>query len=95
MHLESERLIIRSFSMDDLDVAHQILDIEQGDSTTRAEREAWIRWTIDSEHHLAQLYQPPYGDRAIICEAVAGVFGSRTVSGTLLASLRTGSSTGR
>ncbi|MEO8973144.1 MAG: GNAT family N-acetyltransferase, partial [Ktedonobacteraceae bacterium] len=58
--LETERLVIRPFIMDDLDAIHQLLDIDlmtadfgtEG-ATTRHEREQWLRWTISSYEELA------------------------------------------
>lgn len=70
--LETERLIVRPFAMDDLDAVHQILDIELSEAGFGAdgakaleERRAWLQWTILGYEQLARLYQPPYGDRAI------------------------------
>ncbi|MHB8598398.1 MAG: GNAT family N-acetyltransferase [Ktedonobacteraceae bacterium] len=81
--LETERLIIRPFIIDDLDVIHQLLDIDlmtadfgtEG-ATTRYEREQWLQWTISSYEELAKLYQPPYGDRAIVLKQTQQVIGS-------------------
>ncbi len=72
LRLETERLIIRPFTMADLERVYHILDVELGDADlgyenakTRGEREKWLRWTIMSYEELAKLYQPPYGDRAV------------------------------
>jgi ribosomal-protein-alanine N-acetyltransferase len=81
--LETERLLIRPFIMDDLDVIHQLLDIDlisadfgtEG-ATTRHEREQWLQWTISSYGELAKLNQPPYGDRAIILKQTQQVIGA-------------------
>ena len=71
--LETQRLIIRPFRMDDLDDIHRILDIELaevnwGHDETKAmnERRQWLQWTVMSYEQLAKLYQPPYGERAIV-----------------------------
>lgn len=70
--LETERLIIRPFTMADMERVYQILDVELGETDlgyesakARGEREQWLRWTIMSYGELARLYQPPYGDRAV------------------------------
>lgn len=81
--LETERLVIRPFIMDDLDAIHQLLDIDlmtadfgtEG-ATTRHEREQWLRWTISSYEELAKLNQPPYGDRAIVLKQTQQVIGA-------------------
>jgi ribosomal-protein-alanine N-acetyltransferase len=74
MHiLETPRLMIRSFTMDDLHEVHQILDHELKDSDfgtegsmTFAEREKWLHWSILNYDQLSSLNQPPYGERAIV-----------------------------
>lgn len=81
--LETERLVIRPFTIDDLDAIHQLLDIDlitadfgtEG-ATTRHEREQWLQWTISSYEALAKLYQPPYGDRAIVLKQTQQVIGA-------------------
>jgi len=70
--LETERLIIRPFVMDDLDGIFAILDVELAEAdfgsahaATREQRAQWLRWSTMNYEQLARLYQPPYGDRAI------------------------------
>ena len=81
--LETERLVIRSFVMDDLDAIHQLLDIDLQEAdfgtegaTSRQEREQWLQWTILSYEELAKLYQPPYGDRAIVLKQTQEIIGA-------------------
>ena len=58
--LATERLMIRPFTMDDLDAIHQMLDIDlmtadfgtEG-ANTRQEREYWLQWTILSYEEFA------------------------------------------
>jgi len=71
--LETERLQIRPFTLDDLEAIHHLLDVELSQvefGTTGAKtlhaRQQWLRWTILSYEQLAQLHQPPYGDRAVV-----------------------------
>jgi [ribosomal protein S5]-alanine N-acetyltransferase len=65
--LETERLLIRPFHQEDLQAIHQILDVElEMETQPIEERETWLRWSIMSYEELAKLYQPPYGDRAVI-----------------------------
>ncbi len=71
--LETERLLIRPFTLEDLDAIHRILDIELADpeipgtdgGVSREERRAWLEWSVMNYEQLAQLYQPPFGDRAV------------------------------
>ena len=81
--LETERLIIRPFAMDDLDAIHRILDLElaevdfgsAGAKTLDARRE-WLRWTILNTDQLARLSQPPYGERAIVLKSSGELIGA-------------------
>ncbi|HEY6409649.1 MAG TPA: GNAT family protein, partial [Ktedonobacteraceae bacterium] len=81
--LETERLIVRPFTMDDLDVVHQLLDVdlrEAGFGTegavSREERQRWLRWMVMNYEELAKLYQPPYGDRAVTLKQTGQVVGA-------------------
>ena len=81
--LETERLVIRPFMMNDLDVIHQILDgsifplgLSAEEAKTRHERQKWLQWTILSYEQLPKLYQPPYGDRAIVLKQKQQVIGA-------------------
>lgn len=84
--LETQRLLIRPFRRTDLDAVYQILDVELGGvgegedgKKARAKRRQWLRWTVLNYEALAELHQPPYGDRAIIrkegTEPIIGVCG--------------------
>ena len=81
--LETERLLIRAFRLEDLDVIHHILDIElrtadfgSEQAKTREERERWLQWTVLGYDELARLYQPPYGDRAVVLKSTQQVIGA-------------------
>lgn len=81
--LETERLLIRPFRLEDLDAIHQLLDIDlltadfgtEG-AKTRGERERWLQWTILSYEELVKLHQPPYGDRAVVLKQTQQVIGA-------------------
>src|SRR5260370_25740709 len=84
--LETERLLIRAFRLEDLNVIHHILDIElrtadfgSEQARTREERERWLQWTVLSYDELARLYQPPYGDRAMLLKSTQQVIGAAQV----------------
>jgi [ribosomal protein S5]-alanine N-acetyltransferase len=81
--LETERLLIRAFRLEALDVIHHILDVELRtadfggeQARTREERERWLQWTVLSYDELARLYQPPYGDRAVVLKSTQQVIGA-------------------
>jgi RimJ/RimL family protein N-acetyltransferase len=69
--LETERLNIRSCTMDDLEACHRLyLDIEWADKTAsdsenRERRRKWLEWTVRNYEELARLRQPPYGERVV------------------------------
>lgn len=81
--LETTRLRIRPFALDDLEVIHRILDVDLATAEfgsegaqSRAKRERWLHWTVLNYEALARLYQPPYGDRAIVLEASGHLIGA-------------------
>jgi len=80
--IETNRLVIRTFTLDDLPIIHRILDQTFGDGskvedlTALQERQSWLQWSILNQEWLLKLHQPPYGDRAIILKASGMVIGS-------------------
>jgi ribosomal-protein-alanine N-acetyltransferase len=81
--LETERLIIRPFTLHDLDDVHRLLDVDlvaadfgAGGALTREERQQWLQWTVMNYEALARLYQPPYGDRAVTLRQTGEVIGA-------------------
>ncbi len=81
--LPTPRLTIRPFELTDLDAIHGILDIELADvnmgsegAQTLESRRAWLDWTVRNYTELAKLYQPPYGDRAIILRETGELIGA-------------------
>lgn len=81
--LNTSRLTIRPFSLDDLPSIHRILDVELADAdfgsegaTTVERRAEWLQWSVRNYEQLARLYQPPYGDRAIVLTSGEEVIGA-------------------
>lgn len=81
--LETNRLLIRPFCTEDLDAVYQLLDLDLGDADfgtekigTREARAEWLRWNILNVRQLALLYQPPYGDRAVILKSSGELIGA-------------------
>jgi RimJ/RimL family protein N-acetyltransferase len=80
--LETERLVIRCFQAEDLPAIHRILDQTFGDghrvddAAALDERRSWVEWSILSEKWLAELHQPPYGDRAVRLKATGELVGA-------------------
>ncbi len=81
--LETARLIIRPFIMADLDALHWIVDVELGEADfgtegaqSLDERREWLEWAVLNYEQLAKMYQPPYGDRAIVLKQTGQLIGS-------------------
>jgi RimJ/RimL family protein N-acetyltransferase len=69
--------------MDDLHPIHHLLDVvlrevELGTvgAQTLHERAEWLQWTILSYTQLAILYQPPYGERAVVHKRTQQLIGA-------------------
>jgi ribosomal-protein-alanine N-acetyltransferase len=73
--LETERLIIRPFAPDDLDDVHRVLNEAFGEADYAARRE-WLAWSVMNSTVLERLYQPPYGDRAVVLKTSNTLIGS-------------------
>jgi [ribosomal protein S5]-alanine N-acetyltransferase len=80
--LETERLVIRPFTMDDLNDIHQVyVEANWIDSNNTPEQELearrkWLEWQVINYDALANLYQPPYGDRAVVLKELGVMVGS-------------------
>jgi RimJ/RimL family protein N-acetyltransferase len=80
--IETDRLVIRPFSMDDLVPIHRILDQVFGDGNriddkaALAEQRSWLQWQMLNLEWLPKLHQPPFGDRAIVLKADGELIGS-------------------
>lgn len=81
--LETARLVIRPFTRADFEFIHQLLDVELRDAEfgtegalSREARRAWLEWTVLNYEQLAGMYQPPYGDRAIMLKVSGELVGS-------------------
>jgi RimJ/RimL family protein N-acetyltransferase len=81
--LETARLVIRPFVVDDLEALHQLLDVElsEADFGTEGaqsldERREWLQWAVLNYEQLAKMYQPPYGDRAIVLKPTGQLIGA-------------------
>jgi [ribosomal protein S5]-alanine N-acetyltransferase len=80
--LETSRLTIRAFQPDDLHAIHRILDLTFGDGSKIADEEAlnerrsWLEWSRLSAEWLPKMFQPPYGDRAVVLKSTSEVIGA-------------------
>jgi len=81
--LETIRLLIRPFVMEDLQDVYRLLDVELAEAhlgtdkyETLSERTEWLQWAVINHTQLAKLYQPPYGDRAVVLKATGQLIGA-------------------
>ncbi len=73
--LETSRLGIRPFLKADFERISAILDASFGEEPAE-DRQAWLEWSIRNNEQLAALYQPPYGDRAVILKDTQTLIGT-------------------
>ena len=80
--LETSRLIIRAFQPADLRAIHRMLDLTFGDGSkiddehALNERRSWLEWSRLSAEWLPKMFQPPYGDRAVVLKSSNKVIGA-------------------
>jgi [ribosomal protein S5]-alanine N-acetyltransferase len=81
--LETTRLLIRPFVMEDLQDVYRLLDVELAEAhlgtdkvETLDERTEWLQWAVVNHTQLAKLYQPPYGDRAVVLKSTGKLIGA-------------------
>jgi RimJ/RimL family protein N-acetyltransferase len=58
--LADTHISIRPFTTNDSAAVMRIMNMPETDA------HAWLAWNIANEYQLARLYQPPYGERAIV-----------------------------
>jgi len=81
--LETPRLLIRPLVMNDLEAVHRLLDVELREADFGSEepklldeRARWLQWTVMGYEQFAKLYQPPYGERAMVLKETGRLIGA-------------------
>ncbi len=75
--LETERLWVRPFALDDLADCHQLFDLEtKTEPQSLDDRRNWLAWAVMNYEELHKLDQPPYGDRAVALKPTGELVGS-------------------
>lgn len=70
--LTTSRLEIRPLRPDDAQACHQLYmeigwnDGQRSDAENFERRRQWVEWSVLNHTQLAQLQQPPYGERAVV-----------------------------
>jgi RimJ/RimL family protein N-acetyltransferase len=74
--LETERLIIRELTMDDLEAINNVLNNAFGSEMPLSERQRWLQWTVMGYEMFAALEQPHYGERAVVLRETEEIIGA-------------------
>ncbi len=80
--LNTERLLIRPFIGTDLEEIHRILNaaFKTGEpdhlDVGLADRRSWLEWNGLNARWLPAMFQPPYGDRAVVLKATGELIGA-------------------
>jgi RimJ/RimL family protein N-acetyltransferase len=75
--LETDRLWIREFMLDDLEAVRPLLTSADESAAEASDAHArWLNWTVLSYRELARLHQPPYGDRAMVAKETGALVGA-------------------
>ena len=74
--LETERLIIRELTLDDLEPLHRVLNRAFGRNTPLDLRERWLQWTVLGYEMFEMLEQPHYGERGIVLKSTGELIGA-------------------
>jgi [ribosomal protein S5]-alanine N-acetyltransferase len=74
--IETDRLLIRPYTPADLEPRHLLMQQAFESADTPDDTRAWLDWTVRGYRELARLYQPPYGDYAVVLKASDAVIGS-------------------
>jgi RimJ/RimL family protein N-acetyltransferase len=74
--IETERLIIRELTMDDLESINNVLNKSFGWEIPISERQRWLQWTVLGYEMFSMLDQPHYGERAIVLKSSGEIIGA-------------------
>jgi [ribosomal protein S5]-alanine N-acetyltransferase len=74
--LQTDRLIIRELTMDDLASINNILNRANGSEIPASERQHWLQWTVLGYEMFAMLEQPHFGERAVVLKGTGELIGA-------------------
>ena len=74
--LETERLVIRELTMDDLESINNVLNKAFAQEVSISERQCWLQWTVLGYEMFSMLEQPHYGERAIVLKELEEIIGA-------------------
>lgn len=79
--LETERLVVRAFALDDLDDVYRIIDCDCSgrrfldDEAAKRRRKDWLEWNRLGYEQQARLGHPPLGERAVTLKSDGRLIG--------------------
>jgi [ribosomal protein S5]-alanine N-acetyltransferase len=74
--LQTDRLILRELTMDDLASINNVLNRANGSEITASERQPWLQWTVLGYEMFAMLEQPHFGERAVVLKRTGDLIGA-------------------
>lgn len=74
--LETERLLIRELTMDDLENIHRILNAAFDNDEPLEGHGRWLQWTVLGYRMFEVLEQPHYGERGIVLKETGELIGA-------------------
>ena len=74
--LETERLIVRELTMDDLVAINHVLNEAIGTKNSTDERRPWLKWTVLGYEMFDMLEMPHYGERAVTLKETGEIIGA-------------------
>lgn len=74
--LETERLIIREYAQGDAEARMALMTECFESDYTLDQHQGWLDWTIASYREHGAMFQPPYGDYAVVLKSTGELIGS-------------------
>ena len=74
--LETDRLMIRELTMNDMEAIHTVLNLSFGWELPISDRQRWLQWTVLGYEMFSMLGQPHYGERAVTSKETGDIIGA-------------------
>lgn len=68
--------MIREYVLSETEIHHRLMAEAFESDDTLEQTQTWMEWTVRNYRALESLYQPPYGDYAVILKETGGIIGS-------------------
>lgn len=74
--IETDRLLVREYAQGDAEARRLLMAEAFGSTDTQERTQLWLDWTIASYREHGDMYQPPYGDYAIVRKDTGELIGA-------------------